>query len=185
MKTKLYTTSKLPALLPKLIASANDVFPGWIDSDFTNYGLTSDSSSDEKNIEIHNLTENGTFEQIFNSLNANLNSLVMTQAQVIEFAKTLKNDDEYLYFFLFKEKDDFFVARVHVEGGELKARVYRFSDDGVWCAGRRFRVVVPQLAPRTSDDTSTTLTPSHLVPLTTEHMIEQIKKAGYQVSKIM
>ena len=39
----------------------------------------------------------------------------------------------------------FFVANVNVNSGELKVNVNRFSNDNVWNASNRNRVVVPQL----------------------------------------
>jgi hypothetical protein len=92
-------------------------------------------------------------------LGVELNKLCWSQDQIITF---VENHADKLHpqgwatFFLFKvkfdegtpqEREEFFVAYVHVDDrGQLKASVYRFSNDDVWRASRRRRLVVPQLA---------------------------------------
>ncbi len=155
---KQHTKQKLPKTLPHTIHDATNVFAAWIDPDFKNYGFTSDSSAKATTLTVYDLKENGTFQQIFDSLKVPLDSLVMTQGQVIEFAKTLKEVDPYDYFFLLKNKEGkFFVAYVYVRGdGRLEVYVRQLSYDCVWYAERRHRFVVPQLTPlKSSPDTLT------------------------------
>lgn len=182
MKTKLHKNIKLPKTKSLFIHEADDVFTEWIDSDFKNYGLSEKTSkSDAMDMSVMELTENGTFKDIFNSFGVSLDSLVVTQGQVIEFAKTLEKGDMYDYFFLLKKDSDFFVADVGFSSGErLGVRVYQLSDDYVWRAGCQHRIVVPQLAIKSS--VPDTLTPDSL---TLTQMIEEVKKAGYQVSRIL
>lgn len=130
------------------IARAEDVF-SWIDSDFENWNTNKKSPKTDKiKVAVLEQEKDGTFNDIFNSISTDLDSLCLTQAQIIEFVKTYKaelNQDWY-NFFLFKVATEFFVARVRVRDGELEVYVGRFSDDGVWGAEFRRRFVVPQLA---------------------------------------
>lgn len=147
MKTKLHATVKLPKTKSLFIHEADDVFTGWIDSDFKNFGLSEKTSkSDAMDMSVMILTENGTFKQIFESFRVPLDSLVVTQGQVIEFAKTIDLSEPYDYFFLLKKNEEFFVADAYVSERRLKAHVHRFSYDDVWRAGGTRRIVVPQLA---------------------------------------
>jgi hypothetical protein len=78
-----------------------------------------------------------------------LNKLVMTQSQIIQFVQKHRKwlrTDGYATFFLFKVGDEFFVADVFFnDDGRLEVYVYRFSDDDVWRAEVRHRIVIPQL----------------------------------------
>lgn len=179
MKTTLYEKIILPKAKSRLIMSSSDVFTGWIDSDFRNYGLTEDREAQKTKVAVHDLKEVGTFKEIFGSLTDNLESLVMTQGQVIEFAKTIKKTDLYDYFFLLKgTTGEFFVARVIVRAGRLEARVHRLSGDDVWNAEGRHRIVVPQLAPRTLESESLTPLPLDLsdVKVKLKDFIESLEK---------
>lgn len=158
MKTKINRSEKLPACLPHTIFDVKDIFTGWIDSDFKNYGLTSDSSSEEKEIEVHELTEDGTFKQIYDSLGRSLDSMVMTQGQIIEFEKKIAKSDSYSYFFLLKKVSEFFVADVGVYSGKLEVRVNRLEYDCVWSAECQRRIVIP--ATSISGNSEKTLNPS-------------------------
>jgi hypothetical protein len=175
---------KIPALTGKrTIAKATDLFTGWIDLDFKNW------STDVKGIKTKatelaclEIEKNGTFKDIFETYSKDLDSLVLTEDQIIEYVE--KNQDlihDWYTFFLFKVNDEFFVARVYGDDGELKARVYRFSYEFVWGAEYRCRVVIPQLALKTSSAIS--LEPSATLSL--EAAIAKVKEAGYQVSKIL
>jgi hypothetical protein len=93
------------------------------------------------------MKQNGTFSQLFGSLSADPRSLCLTQGQIVEFARThraLLRQDGYATLFLFEVSGELFVAYLSVGGGKLKANVSRFSDDGVWDADYRYRVVVSQ-----------------------------------------
>ena len=132
------------------IAKAKDTFPGWIDGDFKNYDTdVKGKPTDKANVQVHEMIKDGTFAQIFGGLSDNLDSLCLTQAQIIQFVKKHSKwlrTDGYGTFFLFKVNEEFFVADVSMYGGSLLAIVHRFSSDGVWDAGLRYRVVVPQQA---------------------------------------
>ncbi len=133
------------------ITKAKDVFTWGIDSDFQNWGCNVKADpTTAQNVHVHEMVKDGTFAKIFGGLSENLNELCLTQAQIIQFVQKHKKwlrTEGYATFFLFKIGEEFFVAYVIVyDDGTLDAYVSRFSDDRVWDAGYRHRVVVPQLA---------------------------------------
>ena len=132
-----------------IIARAKDLFTGWIDPDFVNYGTNVEGKlTKEVSVQVFEMIKDGTFAQIFGGFGENLDRLCLTQAQIIFFvrnhAKWLRTDG-YGTFFLFKVGGEFFVALVYVDPDGLYVDVFRLGYDGVWPAesGRRF--VVPQL----------------------------------------
>lgn len=132
------------------IAQAKDAFPGYIDGDFREWGCDVKSAPTGKTeVAVYEMIKDGDFARIFNGMSDDLNKLVLTQPQIIKFVQKHRQwlrTEGYGTFFLFKVGDEFFVARVLVDGGgQLKARVYRFSYDDVWHAEGRRRIVVPQL----------------------------------------
>ena len=133
------------------IANAGDVFTWGIDGDFKNWGCNVKSApTKEQAVQVHELIKHGTFEKIFGGMSDDLDSLCLTQPQIIQFVKKHKKwlrTDGYGTFFLFKVGDEFFVAGVDPDsGGGPHASVDRLSDDYVWNAAYRHRFVVPQLA---------------------------------------
>lgn len=168
---KLYTNVKIPATSKLTIARADDVF-SYIDSDFENYGTDKKSpNTNAVDVAVLGIDKNGTFVDIFGSISKDTNSMVMTQAQIIEFLK--KHEDklckEWYTFFLFKVDKEFFVAYVDFDDvGQLLVRVDRFSFGSVWDAELLHRFVVPQLALGNlkSDPLSETLNEIYSGPLT-------------------
>lgn len=162
------------------INRANDVF-SYIDSDFTDWKIDVKSPKTEATkMAMLEMDKDATFADIFGEISNDADLLRLTQAQIIEFVTSYKDQlrtDGYATFFLFKENDEFFIALVRFVGvGQLKVSVFRFSDDFVWFAEYR-RVVVPQLALKKVE---LSLSDSDALSLA----IETVKKAGYQVSKI-
>ena len=132
------------------IAQAKNVFLGYIDSDFNGWGCDVQSEPTKKTqVAVHEMIKDGTFVQIFNGMSDDLNSLCLTQSQIIQFVQKHRKwlrTDGCATFFLFKVGAEFFVAGVYCYGvGRLKVYVYRFWHGLVWGAGDRRRVVVPQL----------------------------------------
>lgn len=132
------------------LAHADDVFTGWIDPDFVNYGCdVEEKPTVETLVEVFEMVENGDFARIFGGFNVSLDQLCLSQHQIKVFVKYHRDKlrtEGYGTFFLFKVGNVFFVAYVFVRsGGQLRVRVYRFSDGYVWDARHRHRVVVPQL----------------------------------------
>ncbi len=133
------------------MAKAGDLFRGFLDSDFENYGCNVKSKPTEKqNVAVREMIKDGDFRKIFGGLSDDLDSLCLSQAQIIQFVKNHRKwlrTDGYATLFLFKVDKDFFVARVNVNSdGNLEASVIRCSDVSAWIAERRYRVVTPQLS---------------------------------------
>ncbi len=138
----------------RTIAQAEDVFAGYIDSDFVNWGLdVSGPVTPAMKADIREMAEvNGTLMEIYGSLGRPLDQLcVRNQHQIILFCKEHKDklqQDGDGTLFLFKRGDEFFVAAVYVSSsGRLRVSARRLSYDGVWDAADRLRFVIPQLEP--------------------------------------
>ena len=132
-----------------MIAGASDVFPGWVDPDFVNYGTNVKGKPMKKTkAQVFEMAKDGTFAQIFGCFGENLDRLCWEQDQIKLFvkdhAKWLRTDG-YGTFFLFKVNGEFFVAYVRRRVGRLEVDVDRLSDGDVWNAEGRHRLVVPQL----------------------------------------
>ncbi len=135
----------------EVIAEAGSLFNGYLDSDFVNWKTNVKGNLTEaQNVQVHEITKDSTFEQIYGGLGTDLNALCLSQAQIIGFVKKHRRwlrEDGYATFFLFKVGNEVFVAGVYVgSDGSLSASVDRFSRDDVWDAEARRRFVVPQQA---------------------------------------
>lgn len=133
----------------QILAQAKDVFKPGIDSDFKNWKLdNAGRATEETAVAVHELVQDATFAKMFGSLGIDLNKLCLTQHQIRVFcenhSKWLRTDG-YATLFLFKENEEFFVARVYVLSCGLSVYVFRFGRDRVWDAAYQHRVVVPQL----------------------------------------
>lgn len=150
----LFKDITIKALKGKKTIARSEMF-NYLDSDFENYGTDKIGEvTKEMPLAMLEINEDGTFEQIFARIGKK-EECVMSQEQILDFIEN-HNDKLRSYgfatFFLFKVGEDFFVASVRVRSdGSLEASVGRFSYDYVWGAGDRLRVVVPQLALKTSD----------------------------------
>lgn len=135
------------------IAQAKEVFPGFIDPDFKNWGcdVTSESTP-EMPVALHELVQDGDFRTIFTSLGTDLDKLCLTQPQIIQFCRQhqrLLSADGHATFFLFKANNVFFVANVRWHVRKLRVYVRFLSIVIVWNGESCHRVVVPQLTPVT------------------------------------
>ncbi len=128
------------------LAQSSDIFN--VDLNFKNWGTDkSGSDTQGQTALIYEMKKDGTFVALFNSFGADLSSLVWQQGQIREFCASHRHllcQDGYGTFFLFEVDKKLFVADVIVGGGRLCADVRRVSDDGVWGAAFRRRLVVPQ-----------------------------------------
>jgi hypothetical protein len=131
------------------IAKAKDLFTGWIDSDFVNYGTdVKGKPTEEASAQVFEMIKDGTFAQIFGGFGENLDRLCLSQDQIISFVRNHTKwlrADGYGTFFLFKVGDEFFVAYVYWNEVRLEVRAHRLSDDYAWLGGHGHRLVVPQL----------------------------------------
>lgn len=132
----------------RFIASAKDVFKSGIDSDYAKWGLAQVSVLTKAvKTEVHEMTLDATFAQMFGSLSADLDLLCFTQDQIIAFCtehRSWVRTDGYGTFFLFKENEQYFLAGVRVDSDGLDARVLHFGRGVVWSAEFQRRLVVPQ-----------------------------------------
>jgi len=131
------------------IANAKSTFKSYLDSDFKNWKLNNKGNATEEiPIQVYEMAKNANYSQMFNSLSSDLDSLCLTQNQIIRFCEKYPShlrQDGNATFFLFKENGEYFVAYVDVRSGGLRVGVRRFGGGGVWDAGGARRVVVPQL----------------------------------------
>lgn len=183
---KLLLTSKIKATKAQTVSQAKDVF-GWIDSDFKNWDTdVKDKDTKASNLSTYELTENGTFKDIYSKLSSNLDSLCLTQGQIIEFIKG-DIDKTKWYFFLFKVNSDFFVARSYWRDGDLYARVDRFSFDFVWYAEFRHVFVVPQLTPSELGDLTPGRSDTFTLSISSQEDIDKaisfLKECGFTITK--
>ena len=135
----------------EVIPGSEDIFKADIDSDFVSWGANQKGCATGKTpVDVHEMTKDGTFAQLFGSLNADVRKLCFTQHQIKNFIRKYRNwlrEDGYATFFLFESNGNFFVASVSVRSdGKLRVDVHEFEDGHVWHAERRHRIVVPQLA---------------------------------------
>lgn len=133
----------------KTIAQATKVFTWGINSDFKNWGLDVPGEAKPATpVEVHEMTEDGNFKNIFGSFNRKLDDLCLTQEQIVTLVRDHKKwlrKEGYATLFLFKVGDEFFVAIVFLDSGERPgADVDRFSSGRVWGGDTRPRFVVPQ-----------------------------------------
>ncbi len=131
------------------LATAKEVFLSGIDGDFKNFGTNKPGiATKEQGVDVYEIVKDGTFAQVFSSLETDLDKLCLTQAQIKNFCKKHPQwlrQKSYATFFLFKVEGQFFVAYVFVRLGGLRVSVYRFECGLVWYAEHSFRMVVPQL----------------------------------------
>lgn len=155
----LYENEKivLPALSGnRTIYNSREVFPSYVDEDFKNWDLNKKSkSTPETEVKIYEMVKDATFKDIFTSLSDDLDSLCLTQDQIIDFCVKYPErlrQDGHGTFFLFKKRrlfrrDKFFVVDVLVVSDGLRVHVFHlFGGANVWDAGCRRRVVVPKLS---------------------------------------
>ncbi len=154
----LYENEKivLPALSGnRTIYGSKEVFPSYVDGDFKNWDLNKKSkSTPETEVKIYEMAKDATFKDIFISLSDDLDSLCLTQDQIIDFCVKYPErlrQDGHGTFFLFKKRrlfrrDKFFVVDVDVYSHGLYVSVDHFGNALVWNADYRHRVVVPKLS---------------------------------------
>lgn len=131
------------------IANAKSTFKSYLDPDFKNWGLNNKGdATKETPVQVYEMAKDATFSQMFNSLSSDLDSLCLTQNQIIRFCEKYPShlrQDGYATFFLFKENGEYFVAGVGVISDGLCVSVDRFGYAYVWDAEDAHRLVVPQM----------------------------------------
>ena len=130
------------------LAQAGDIFTGYLDPNFNNWGTSvAGVDTEVASVDIFEINQNGTYADLFGSFRVDRRSLCLTQGQIVEFCRTnpdLLRQDGYATLFLFEVDDKLFVVFVCVVDGQLEAYVNHFDHDDVWRAIFRHRLVVSQ-----------------------------------------
>ncbi|OIO48830.1 MAG: hypothetical protein AUJ34_02295 [Parcubacteria group bacterium CG1_02_41_12] len=134
----------------ELISQAEDVFTGWIDSDFVNWGANETSSATpDTPVQVCELARDAIFAQMLDSICADLERICLAQSQIIGFVRKYADwlhPRGWATFFPFSSKGKFFVALVRTgDDGRLLVRVSRRERGDIWSAESRARIVLPQL----------------------------------------
>ncbi len=139
------------------IAEANKTFQNLIDDDFEKWGLNkSGPATDEMLVEVYEIIDWGSDEEILTSLTTDLDKIVMSQAQVIRFCEKYptwlpNNRDDWGYTcFLIKADGECFVLLVDVNSFfGLTVYVDRVDRGGLpWRPiATKIHFVFPQLMP--------------------------------------
>lgn len=131
----------------RTIAKSGKVFSGYLDIGFKK--IKGNRETGDTKTDIYKMVKNSTFAEMFNSLGCNMDSLVFTQDQVVEFCTNHRDKLRtagHGTFFLLKERGNFLVAYVYFDDdGRLLVRLYAFEYDYVWSADYQPRVIVTQL----------------------------------------
>jgi len=104
--------------------------------------------SKETEVNVYELKQNATLFQMFTFLSNDLDRLCLTQSQIVNFCE--KNfeylrQDGFVTFFLFKENNKFFVAKVNVKFGRQTVFIHRLDYNNIWKSEHALRLVVPSL----------------------------------------
>jgi hypothetical protein len=145
--THLNTIDLAPTKGRVTIAKAKNVFKGFLDPQFKNFGtdVVVDNAHTSM-VDVYVINRDGIFSQIFGSLGDPL-SLCLTQAQVVEFCRSHRDQlrmSGYSTFFLCKGEVELFVASVRVTASQLEVHMGHFGDVTVFDAGYHRRLVVRQ-----------------------------------------
>ena len=132
------------------IAQAEKVFNGHIDPAFKNLDLDKlGKKTGPVNIAVHELQKNANLKQMFNQLNPDMNTLCLTQTQIIKFVERHSNwlcQESHATFFLFKCNNTFFVADVFFSSPNMLVVIAIQLDTSnfKWKADDHHRLIVPQ-----------------------------------------
>ncbi|MGD0090125.1 MAG: hypothetical protein ABSE73_09410 [Planctomycetota bacterium] len=131
------------------LATATDVFTAGIDSNFKILHCDdNERETPETQVAVYEMLQAGDYTKIFRSFPQSYDEICLTRSQIKRFVQAnrswIRNQD-YNVLFLFKEKDEFFVACVNLDREDkLHVQMSPFSENYVWRGGGRDRVVVPE-----------------------------------------
>ncbi len=133
----------------RFIYGSGSIFKSYINLDFKNYGLAKKGVATKKTpVSVYELVKGGTGKQIFQGFNVDLDKLLMTQHQIIDFCEKHPNwlrRNGHATLFLTKEGDNYFVIHVYVDLDGLRVGIDRLEDNDAWDALYQYRIIVPQL----------------------------------------
>lgn len=133
----------------RVITKSEHVFNSFIDKDFEKWDLESwEDARPKTKLLIYEIDEDVNFSQIFTKINSDLNQIILTQDQVVEFCeKHLKriNEDGCQVFFLTKKEEKYFVIGVSrtPTPSDLAVFVYQSCRDVTIYKKYCHRIIVP------------------------------------------
>lgn len=128
------------------IVDATDVF-FFIDADFSELVDPYETfETKETKVSISRLRKSAKYNQIFTSYaEKDLDAICFTQHQIRAFVEDNGEqiEKDYLYFFLFRDKDNFYVATVLIDAnGKANITSDPFGYKTIWCLTDHCRVVI-------------------------------------------
>lgn len=133
----------------RTIVRASDIFVH-IGSHFKNWYMDiAGKATPKTSMAVYEIIEDVNFVRMFTSLSGDVNRLVLTQDQILNFIEKYRNwlrQDDWATFFFFSVGDELFVALTRIFfDGKVRVSVRRFGYGGIWLAFGRQRLVIPQL----------------------------------------
>jgi|AntRauTorckE6833_2_1112554.scaffolds.fasta_scaffold00060_28 hypothetical protein len=133
----------------KNIGQSPEVFKSSLDPDFKGWQLNKvQDQTKEKEVEVYEVVSSANFKTMFSQFCENSSKpkeACLTQHQIVEFCQNHKDylQRNWATFFLFKENNEYFVARVFVRANGLHVDSISFDLLHNWLADRRPRLVIP------------------------------------------
>ena len=131
------------------IIEAKKTFTEYIQGDFGKNGLEEKGiATEETEVVVHEMVGDGTSPQIFAELSPDLDKLVLTQHQIIQFCQRFRawlRQKGFSTFFLMKVDDSYYVVVVHNDPNGLDVRVRNLIDTQVWPGENHRRIVSPKI----------------------------------------
>ena len=126
------------------ISDLKKAFKAGVDEDFKALDAVS-PATEETQLSVSETLKDGTFSQIFSGLSDNLDSLALSQAQIVRFCeKYPKCLRKGFNFFLMKAGREYFVVQVLSFENGLHASVFSYLNTNVWKGEFRFLVFYPK-----------------------------------------
>lgn len=142
-----------PTCGSKVIADAAGLFTAGIDKNFRDWKTDKPCAvTGETPILVYEMVRDATPRQMFDSLSPDLDSLCLTQHQIIDYVEIHRGrlSDEHAAFFLFKSHGVFFDAFVGIDWNGMfsvsVSRLFFFPLTYFVSVENRHRLVAPQLA---------------------------------------
>lgn len=133
----------------RTITEATNLFSS-IDYDFKKLGTdVGKKTTTDTDVVVCELAMDATFAEIFTSLSSNVDKLILTQDQILQFIERFRkwlHPKGFGTFFLLQSGDRFLVVVVcRRSSDKLETDLRQFEDPLVCTAVHQYRIVVPQL----------------------------------------
>ncbi len=146
------TMSLTMSLVPYTIAKAHNIYTGYLDPNFKDWGTdvrvyvrVYEDSIEIINVDVRTVTRDGEYKNLFGY--DELKNICLTQRQINQFVvsnRNLLSEEDYGLFFIFEQMNEFFVAEISMRDGLIAARLRRYNDSHVWKASGGILLVVKQ-----------------------------------------